>query len=82
MEHPVSEHLKSLRSLVDETKRNLASATDELSRYALDNVVKNAELAIAHYELALRMEQELRDERKRLNGIFSSRPAPLQFPRK
>jgi hypothetical protein len=82
MQHPVSEHLKTLRALVEETKTKRDSVTDELSRYALDNLVNNAELAIAHYELALRMEEELREEKKRLNGIFSSRPTPLQFPKK
>lgn len=71
MEHPVSEHMKTLRDLVEETKSRRGGVTDELSRYALDNMIKNAELAIAHYELALRTEHELLDEKKRLNGIFS-----------
>jgi hypothetical protein len=82
MQHPVSEHLKTLRGLVEDTKAKRGSVTDELSRYAHDNLVKNEELANAQYEHAMRLEEELREEQKRLNGIFSSRPAPLQFPKK
>ena len=74
VDHPVSEHLKTLRDFIDQVTKRKAGVSDALANHALDAMVKNAELAIAHYELALKMERELMEEKKRLNGIFAQRP--------
>lgn len=74
VQHPVSEHLSSLRRLIDQIRERKTGVSDPLTLHALETMVRNAELAIAHYELALKMERELMEEKKRFNGIFAARP--------
>jgi hypothetical protein len=67
MDHPISEHVRTLQELVEEIQGFKSSDKDELALHALDQMLNSAQLAIAHYEIALKTEKELLSQRKKFN---------------
>lgn len=62
MERPVKDHLKRIRDFVEELSQKLTHTEDRLERHRMETDIRSLNLALAHYELALKLEDEVFSE--------------------
>ena len=65
MERPVSEHIRRIREFVEKLSNDLKTTTDKLDAHRIQTDIRSLNLALAHYELALKLEDEVLNDRAR-----------------
>lgn len=63
MERPVSEHIQRIREFVEKLSNELKTTNDKLETHRIENDIRSLNLALAHYELALKLEDEVLNDR-------------------
>ena len=67
MDQPVKTHIERIQRQIDELTTRLPNESDLVVRQETESHIRSLRLALAHFQLALEIEQEVQLARNRMN---------------
>jgi hypothetical protein len=68
MDQPVRIHIERIQRQIDELTAELSDQSDLVSRQEIEVCIRSLRLALAHFQLALQIEEEVQLARNRRNS--------------
>jgi hypothetical protein len=67
VDQPVKTHIERIQRQIDELTTRLSNESDVVVRQETESHIRSLRLALAHFQLALEIEQEVQLARNRMN---------------
>jgi hypothetical protein len=67
VDQPVKTHIERIQRQIDELTTRLSNESDVVVRQETESHIRSLRLALAHFQLALQIEQEVQLARNRMN---------------
>jgi len=65
VDEPVNLHIERIQKQIDDLTSSLTDETDAIARMEAESHVRSLRLALAHFQLALQLEEEVRNAQNR-----------------
>jgi len=68
VDQPVQIHIERIQRQIDELTAELSGQSDLVSRQEIESCIRSLRLALAHFQLALQIEEEVQLARSKRKG--------------